>query len=92
MFQVGRPSGYVQMMDGHGPFLSVDTCSQLLCGAEKETDAAGVHIFEQFLTCIVTVSFLNELYLPLRDIMVFHELTFYLAVNVPLVGLIGTQI
>ena len=80
------------MMDAHGPFLRVDTRSQLLCGAEEETDTAGVHVAEQFLARFVTVSFLNELYLSLGDIMVFHELALYLAVNVPLVGLIRTKV
>ena len=61
-------------------------------GAEKKTDASGVHIAEQFLACIVTACFLNELYLPFRDIMVFHELASYLTVNVPLVGFIRTEI
>ena len=92
LFQVGRPSGYVQMMDGHGTFLCVDSRSQFLCGPEKETDASGVHILEQFFACIVAVCFLNELYLLFRDIMVFHELAPYLAVNVPLVRLISTKV
>ena len=92
LFQVGRPSGYVQMMDGHGTFLRVDSRSQFLCGPEKETDASGVHILEQFLACVVAVCLLNELYLLLRDIMVFHELAPYLAVNVPLVRLISTKV
>ena len=92
LLQIGRPSGYVQMMDGHGAFLSVDTCSQFLCGAEEETDAPGVHIAEQFLACVVAICFLNELYLLFRDIMVFHELAPYLAVDIPLVGLISTKV
>ena len=80
------------MMDGHGAFLSGDTCSQLLCGAEKETVAPGVHILEQFLACVVAVRFLNEPYLLFRDIIVFHELAPYLAVDIPLVGLISTKV
>ena len=84
-------SGYVQMMDGHGPFLRVDTRSQFLCGTEKETDAPGVHILEQFLACVVAVRLLNELYLLFRDIMVFHELAPDFTVDVPLVGFIGVD-
>ena len=80
------------MMDGHGTFLRVDTRTQFLCGTEKETDAPGIHILEQFLACVVTVCFLNELYLLFRDIMVFHEFASYLTVDVPLVGFIGTQV
>lgn len=79
------------MMDGHGPFLRVDTRSQFLCGTEKETDAPGIHILEQFLACVVAVRLLNELYLLFRDIMVFHELAPDFTVDVPLVGFIGTQ-
>jgi len=79
-------------MDGHGTLLRIDSRSQFLCGAEKETDAPGVHILEQFLACVVTVCFLNELYLLFRNIMVFHEFTPYLTVDVPLVGFIGTQV
>ena len=79
-------------MDGHGPFLCVDTRSQFLCGAEKETDAPGIHILEQFLACVVAVRLLNELYLLFRDIMVFHELAPDFTVDVPLVGFIGTQV
>lgn len=92
LFQVGRPSGYVQMMDGHGALLRICSRTQFLGGAEQETDAARVHIAEQLLACVVTVCVLNELYLLFRDIMVFHELAPYLAVNVPLVWFISAKV
>lgn len=79
-------------MDGHGTLLRIDSRSQFLCGAEKETDAPGVHILEQFLACVVAVRLLDEPYLFLRDIMVFHELAPYLAVDVPLVRLVSAQV
>ena len=73
-------------------FLRVDSRSQFLCGPEKETDASGVHILEQFLACVVAVCFLNEFYLLFRDIMVFRELAPDFTVDVPLVWFIGTQV
>ena len=80
------------MMDGHGTFLRVDTRAQFLCGTEKETDAARVHVPEQFLARVVAVRLLDEPYLFLRDIMVFHELASDFTVDVPLVRLISAQV
>ena len=80
------------MMDGHGPFLCVDTRTQFLCGTEKKTDAARVHVPEQFLACVVAVRLLDEPYLFLRDIVVFHELASDFTVDVPLVRLISAQV
>mgnify|MGYP005979382709 CR=1 FL=1 len=80
------------MMDGHGTFLRIDTRTQFLCGTEKETDAARVHVPEQFLACVVAVRLLDEPYLFLRDIVVFHELAPYFAVDVPLVRLVSAQV
>lgn len=79
-------------MDSHRALLRINSRSQFLGGAEQETDAAGVHIAEQFLACVVAICLLNELYLLFRDIMVFYKFAPYLAVDVPLVGLIGTQV
>ena len=79
-------------MDGHGPLLGVDSRSQFLGGAEKETDASGVHVVKQFLTRVVAVRLLNETDLLFRNVMVFHQLAPDFAVNVPFVRLVRAQV
>ena len=80
------------MMNGYGTFLRINSRSEFLGGAEKKTDTPGVYFVEQLLACVVAVRFLNELYLPFGDIMVFHQLAFYLAVDIPLVRFICAEV
>ena len=79
-------------MDGDTTFLGVDSRAQHLGAAEQHPDFALVHGGDHRLALLLGLGFLNETYLVFGDAVILHQLALDLAIRVPLVGLVGSQI
>ena len=79
-------------MDGHAPFLRIDTRAQHLGGTEQHADAPLVHRLNHRLALLLGLRFLNEAYLVFGDAVVFDQLALDFTVRVPLVGLVSAQV
>ena len=82
----------VEMMDGDTPLLGVDSRAQHFSRAEENTYLSLVHRLDHRLALLLGLGFLNETYLVFGDAVILHQLALDLAVRIPLVGLVGSQV
>ena len=81
----------IKMMYGHGSLLRVYACAKHGGGAKQHTHIAVVHVLYHALSRPLTLGCLYELYLACGYAQ-FHQLCLYVAVDVPLVGLVGGKV
>ena len=79
-------------MDGDTPLLGVDSRAQHFSRAEENTYLSLVHRLDHRLAFLLGLGFLNETYLVFGDAVILHQLALDLAVRIPLVGLVGSQV
>ena len=77
------------MMDSHSTLLGIDTRSQHRGRTEDDADVATVHGIHHCFFCLLVLAFLNEAYFMRWDVIVFYQLTFDFAVNVPFARLVS---
>ena len=79
-------------MDGDASFLGVDSRAQHFSRAEEDTYLSLVHRLDHGFALFLGLGFLNETYLIFGDAVLLHQLALDLAVRIPLVGLVGSQV
>src|SRR5690554_4310864 len=80
------------MMNGNGSFLCIYACTEHTCRTKQHTDCTIVHSFDKCLALLVVFCFLYKADFVCRYAVVFYELAFDFGVNIPFIGLVGSQI
>ena len=92
LLQVRRTPGNVDMVDGNGTFLSIDTRTKGRGTAEENADLTVVHILNHLLTLLLILRLLDETDFSSRNTIVIDELVLDLLEDIPLARLIGGKV
>src|SRR5690625_8023568 len=80
------------LMNVNRSFLGIYPGSQHTCGAKQNSDPPLIHCLNQFFTLLIGLRFLDKPNFVWWNIVILYKFAFDFRVNVPLPGLIRSQL